>query len=152
MVIVQINVCLNILCVHLHSEKKNFNILYGLHLHQQTEIPMFLVRKNILTSNFFFRKGCEKCRKIMKSGQSRRLSFCGAWNWIRYSMLYACCVFMVCSKKMAESVTSDILLALSSNNPYHRELVFLFVGMKYRRCQDVNPSYMITRQVFKTII
>lgn len=55
-------------------------------------------------------------------------------------------------QEMAESVTSDILLALSSNNPYHRELVFLFVGMKYRRCQDVNPSYMITRQVFKTII
>lgn len=63
MVIVQINVCLNILCVHLHSEKKNFNILYGLHLHRQTEIPMFLVRKNIFTSNFFFRKGCEKMQK-----------------------------------------------------------------------------------------
>lgn len=63
MVIVQINVCLNILCVHLHSEKKKFNILYGLHLHQQTEIPMFLVRKNIFTSNFFFRKGCEKMQK-----------------------------------------------------------------------------------------
>lgn len=66
MVIVQINVCLNILCVHLHSEKKKINILYGLHLHQQTEIPMFLVRKNIFTSNFFFRKGCEKMQKNHK--------------------------------------------------------------------------------------
>lgn len=153
MVIVQINVCLNILCVHLHSEKKNFLIsCTGCIFINKQKFPCFQSGKISLRPISFLEKVVKKCRKIMKSGQSRRLSFCGAWNWIRYSMLYACCVFMVCSKKMAESVTSDILLALSSNNPYHRELVFLFVGMKYRRCQDVNPSYMITRQVFKTII
>lgn len=129
-------------------QRKILIILHRLHCHQQTEIPKFLTLKKIsLCPISLLEKVCENCRKIIKSGKSAL--------FVRREIGYAipCCTHVYSMfQEMALSMTSDFLLAPSSNNPYHRELVFLFVGMKYSCCQDVNPGYMIPREVFKTVI
>lgn len=79
--------------------EKKINILYGLHL-QRTEIPKFLIRKNIFTSNFTFReslwKNAEKSKNLARVDDCR---FVGRGIGYAIPCCTRVCTSVACSKK-----------------------------------------------------